>query len=76
MWCLRLGNIKQIYVVRIAEELMEVYPTEFSADFEVNKKKVNEHCSVTSKGVRNKIAGYISQQMRPAKKEEEKTTAA
>ncbi len=66
-----MGNITQQYIARVAEELMEKHPGEFGPDFNVNKNKVNEFCSVTSKGTRNKIAGFITHQLKPEEKEAE-----
>lgn len=66
-----MGNITQQYIARVAKELMEKHPEEFGLDFNVNKVKVNEFCSVKSKGTRNKMAGYITHKVKPEKKEAE-----
>lgn len=56
-----MGRIKQTYLKRIAEELLEKYPQTFTeADFEKNKKLVDSHTDITSKSIRNKIAGYLT----------------
>ena len=39
---------------------MERYPDAFGADFEHNKDVVTELTNIESKGVRNRIAGYIA----------------
>jgi len=44
--------------------LMKEYADEFTADFEENKKKVQELSNVESKPIRNKIAGYITRVMK------------
>lgn len=59
-----MGRIKQTYLKRVAEKLLGGYREEFGKDFEVNKKKVNEHSDVKSKSIRNKIAGYITRVMK------------
>lgn len=55
-----MGRIKQTYLKRVAKKLMKEYGGEFTADFENNKKKVQELTDVTSKSIRNKIAGYLT----------------
>ena len=55
-----MGRIKQTYLKRIANELLETYKGEFGKDFQKNKEKVQELSTVESKSIRNKIAGYIT----------------
>ncbi|HIE34231.1 MAG TPA: 30S ribosomal protein S17e [Candidatus Altiarchaeales archaeon] len=55
-----MGRIKQVFLKRIAHRLLEEYGDEFGADFETNKKKVQEFSNVESKTIRNKVAGYIT----------------
>ena len=56
-----LGNIKQTHIKNIALELVKEYPKEFKHDdFQHNKEKVDELAEVSSKLLRNKIAGYIT----------------
>jgi len=56
-----MGRIKQTYLKRVAEELFEKYPEVFvDADFEMAKKLVSQHTDITSKSIRNKIAGYMT----------------
>jgi len=52
--------IKPAYVKKTATLLMERYPDAFGADFEHNKEVVQELTNVESKGVRNRIAGYVT----------------
>ncbi|KUH33524.1 30S ribosomal protein S17e [Thermococcus celericrescens] len=59
-----MGNIKQTFIKRIARELFDRYPNEFTRDFEHNKKKVDELTNVTSKTIRNRIAGYMTKLVR------------
>ncbi|WP_297487840.1 30S ribosomal protein S17e [Thermococcus sp.] len=59
-----MGNIKQTFIKRVARELFDRYPDQFMADFEYNKKKVEELTNVTSKTIRNRIAGYITKLVR------------
>ena len=52
--------IKPAYVKKTARLLMERYPDAFGDDFEHNKEVVTELTNVESKGVRNRIAGYVT----------------
>jgi small subunit ribosomal protein S17e len=52
--------IKPAYVKKTARVLMEKYPQAFGTDFEHNKELVEELTNVESKGVRNRIAGYVT----------------
>jgi small subunit ribosomal protein S17e len=54
-----MGRVKTRNIKRVAEELAQEYPDEFSEDFVENKKKVNELTTVQTKPLRNKIAGHI-----------------
>jgi small subunit ribosomal protein S17e len=52
--------IKPAYVKKTANLLMERYPDAFGDDFEHNKDVVTKLTNVESKGVRNRIAGYVT----------------
>ncbi|WP_299332984.1 MULTISPECIES: 30S ribosomal protein S17e [unclassified Haloplanus] len=52
--------IKPKYVKQLGGLLLERYPEAFNADFETNKESVSKLTNVESKGVRNRIAGYIT----------------
>ncbi len=52
--------IKPAYVKKTGRLLMERYPEAFSTDFEHNKDLVDELTNIESKGVRNRIAGYVT----------------
>ena len=58
--------IKPAYVKKTAKLLMDRYPDAFGDDFAHNKEVVTELTNVDSKGVRNRIAGYITRKQRPA----------
>jgi len=53
--------IKPKYIKQLANVLLERYPQSFNTDFETNKESVSTLTNVESKGVRNRIAGYITQ---------------
>ena len=52
--------IKPGYVKKMGNALLEQYPNAFTTDFEQNKDSVDELTDVDSKGVRNRIAGYVT----------------
>ena len=52
--------IKPAYVKKTANLLMERYPDAFGPDFEHNKDVVEELTNIESKGVRNRVAGYVT----------------
>jgi small subunit ribosomal protein S17e len=52
--------IKPAYVKKTGTLLMERYPDAWGPDFEHNKELVMELTNIESKGVRNRIAGYIA----------------
>jgi small subunit ribosomal protein S17e len=56
----RLGRIRQDHIKKIANSLLEKHKSDFTSDFEHNKKQMEEFIEVNSKQVRNRIAGYIT----------------
>ena len=52
--------IKPDYVKKTGTILLERYPDAFTADFEQNKDSVQKLTNIDSKGVRNRIAGYVT----------------
>ena len=60
-------------IKRISNEVMNEYSERFGTDFATNKQSLNETSIVRSKGLKNKIAGYITKILqRKAKFEERK----
>ncbi|VVB51001.1 30S ribosomal protein S17e [uncultured archaeon] len=55
-----MGRIKSQYLKRVAEELVEKFPQDFTKDFQGNKVKVQEHITKVNPPIRNKIAGTIT----------------
>lgn len=55
-----MGSIRQNYIKRVAIELVSKYNDQFSADFEHNKKVVQELTNVKTTVFRNRIAGYVT----------------
>ena len=60
-------------IKRISNEVMNEYSERFGTDFATNKQSLNEISIVRSKGLKNKIAGYITKILqRKAKFDERK----
>lgn len=55
-----MGKSRRIKTKRLAEELLMKYSDLFTSDFEENKRVVQEVTTVSSKTIRNKIAGYLT----------------
>jgi small subunit ribosomal protein S17e len=55
-----MGNIRTSFIKRTSKELVENYEGKFTTDFEENKKLVEEFTTVSTKHLRNKIAGYVT----------------
>ncbi|MFZ2070740.1 MAG: 30S ribosomal protein S17e [Halobacteriota archaeon] len=54
-----MGAIKPTYIKKLSKQLMQEVD-DFTADFDVNKKIVEKHTNIESKGIRNRVAGYIA----------------
>ena len=52
--------IKPDYVKKTGRILLERYPEAFTTDFEQNKESVTKLTSIDSKGVRTRVAGYVT----------------
>ncbi|OYT29612.1 30S ribosomal protein S17e [Thermoplasmatales archaeon ex4572_165] len=65
-----MGNIRPTFIKTIARDLIEQYPDQFNADFQHNKKKVQELTTVDRNLLRNRIAGYVTRLL-AAKKQKE-----
>ena len=64
-----MGAIKPTYIKSLAKKLLTEVQ-DFTDDFEANKKLVEEYTNIKSKGVRNRIAGYITHKKVKESKEE------
>jgi small subunit ribosomal protein S17e len=54
-----MGNVRPTYIKRVAIQLLKTYPQLFTRDFQHNKVMVGRVTDVSSKSMRNRIAGYI-----------------
>lgn len=59
-----MGNIRTSHVKRLSRELIETHQGKFTTDFDENKKLVEEFSTVSTKHLRNKIAGYVTRLVR------------
>lgn len=59
-----MGNIRTSFVKRIAKEMIETHEDKFTTDFDENKRLVEDLSTVSSKHLRNKIAGYVTRLIR------------
>ena len=55
-----MGNIRTSLIKRVAIKLVEKHPDKFTSEFEHNKQTVEELIIVSSKKLRNHIAGYAT----------------
>lgn len=55
-----MGNIRPTYIKRVAIELVQRFPEQFTDDFQHNKQMVAKLTDVRSVSMRNKIAGYVT----------------
>jgi small subunit ribosomal protein S17e len=62
-----MGKVRPAYIKRGGRMLREQYPDRFSDDFEHNKQVVGQLVEGASKKVRNRIAGYITSQVKRIK---------
>ncbi|MEM2143308.1 MAG: 30S ribosomal protein S17e [Candidatus Thorarchaeota archaeon] len=54
-----MGSIRQGYIKIAARKIFQDYRDELTADFETNKRIVEQYTDVKSKTVRNRLAGYL-----------------
>ncbi|ENN96413.1 30S ribosomal protein S17e [Methanocaldococcus villosus KIN24-T80] len=59
-----MGRIRQALIKRTAMELIKRFKDKFTTDFETNKKVLEEVAYVSTKRLRNRLAGYITHKMR------------
>jgi small subunit ribosomal protein S17e len=66
-----MGKVRIETIKRISRNLYSRYPEYFSPDFQVNKEKLRPILLTSSKGVRNRIAGYVTRVIKVKMKESE-----
>lgn len=65
-----MGRIKTTLVKRSAEDFLEKYPDRFKSKFKTNKEILGEVSEISSKKLRNKIAGYLARLIKIQEKKE------
>ncbi|MDG7043848.1 MAG: 30S ribosomal protein S17e [Nitrososphaerota archaeon] len=53
---------------KISTELLVKYPTKFTESFDSNKLALNELADITSKNLRNELAGYITKKIKMSRR--------
>jgi|UniRef100_A0A7J3Z604 Ribosomal protein S17E len=66
-----MGKVRISLVKRTARKLLQLYPNEFTEDFQHNKEKVKNYVKTQSKKLRNQIAGYITHLIKIERKRKE-----
>ena len=59
-----MGRIKTLLVKRIAHKLVKAHPQEFTSEFSKNKDLIEKYTNVSSRKMRNVIAGYAARLVR------------
>ena len=55
-----MGRIKTTYIKRKTKELFKMHGDKFVMDFDQNKKLTDQYTKVSSKKMRNIMAGYMT----------------
>jgi small subunit ribosomal protein S17e len=56
-----MGKVRPHYIKKLARKLVKRFPNRFNSDFKNNKRMVIALTDVTSKRIRNQVAGYVTQ---------------
>lgn len=54
-----MGKVRTTFIKDACERLLQIYPDDVTKDFEMNKVFVMDRTDITSKLIRNKVAGYL-----------------
>ncbi|MFQ6075325.1 MAG: 30S ribosomal protein S17e [Candidatus Bathyarchaeia archaeon] len=63
-----MGIVRVMAMRKLARTLIERFPEKFGEDFENNKRLLDELTNITSKRLRNRLAGYIVREIVRLKK--------
>jgi small subunit ribosomal protein S17e len=63
-----MGRIKSVPVKNLGDVMISSHGDKFTEDFERNKQVLDEAKKIDSKRTRNIVAGYITTQMKKAKR--------
>lgn len=64
-----MAKSRKLKTKRVVEELLEEYPDMFITDYEENKILIQKVMIISSKKIRNKIAGFLTAKLNALKKE-------
>ena len=67
-----MSKVRQTYIKRLANDLVEADSERFSEDFDENKQELKDTEEFESKQLRNRVAGYIVRVVQNSR--EQKTT--
>lgn len=59
-----MGRIKSTLIKRSGKKLLKNYSSAFTSDFEKNKKAISQKADITSKKLRNILAGFITRKVK------------
>lgn len=59
-----MGRIKTQLIKRITSQLVREHRKDFKESFEENKQLVNKFADISSKKMRNTIAGYVTRMVK------------
>ncbi len=58
-----MGKSRKLKTKRMGDTLLNLYPVKFTTSFDENKRHLTDVLTITSRTIRNKIAGYITSVM-------------
>ncbi len=61
-----MGRIRSGFVKRTGNKIISEHKAKLAKDFEKNKKIISEVCDVSTKKLRNLIAGYVTKKIKTA----------
>ncbi|AAY80054.1 30S ribosomal protein S17e [Sulfolobus acidocaldarius] len=71
-----MGNVYTKDIKRVARELYDKFKDQASDKYDDNKKLVDEYVNVSSKKVKNRIAGYLTRYVKISKNKVEAQEAS
>ena len=63
-----MGRISTVLIKRTGKELLERFSDQFQKDYQHNKKALSKVATISSKKLRNVIAGYITRKVKQKRK--------
>ena len=55
-----MGKVRNLTIKKFGRSLVEKFPDKFTQDYAENKKVLDELAEITSKKLKNRIAGYVT----------------